>query len=1634
MQYYSGSQSAKPLLLVCSLIFLIALVIPGATAVAKITAIEYEGTGLVKVGTQYFIIPDTVVDGVLRFTVDEDTTALVIDIAGLDQRLTDSLANTISTNRCEENVCSIPVEFFAKKGSTKKLSWTWADVGGRANTVTSTIGFDTVAPKLDTIGTGTCKVDCAVKSGSNVIVAYFTEAGLGMNPATTKLITPDGTVSATSCERVSCKFNVELTTGAEGDVEFSIDPVSTDRAGNKVTGADKKFNLVVDNVKPRILGITVKQGSSVVPIITGPFTVAIKVSDESAVTGFIDARDVTGSAEKVELKCANGTCQAELKPKLAQGAKTVSISIVDAAGNTESAERTVSIARLVDGTPGTYSTTVKMSPDTIDVNAASLFTTKTFMEVSLIPEEGGEVAFVRATKCGFKVGTQNAPLALQQTAPTIFGASTDTPVLALNIKPIGTNLDARSGTLIITCELEVRSYSNGELLKNATKVNATGRLQIISNPLAPAKVKVLQKEAAERQLKIDKAIGGINKAYSAGRTFCELYQTGHQVQSVLGGVTSTFAGIGNFWAPAKIVARGAEQGGKAIAKPMAKLEKANNGKKFCNMLTCSAPGLANEQISDFMTFGLDGNNNKGRSDKIAKFMTGDNNGNSNAFLDPYKSLPIALTQACVPAVMHHLNTWRSIECSYSQCIQKDVPTGVPVTVCRQERQFQLCTKVTGSVFYITPFGALQMLRDRVVKYLSDPVLQGSLIIYESCFKLSEGNEAAMVASGSCRLYRGIKNANNYAQSVSGIVQAAKAFQSPKDCTVSTAFEDPYFNQADPEAYCTSSFCTSGPYVGYPASTTTGFESGGKDQEDIPIVEIKTQYAVIVPQSGSPSNNANQVKAAGGSLLDRDEQKRVAATITDPKVRAEFEKGTIAFMKVDEKVVAADHRENIARGVSQIAANTELFKDSNAMKDIQDKIDTNRAEIAKLKAPQATPDIKLPDPKTIAISDSVVGSTQPVINTRGFPVFAVPKPEEVKVPDVKSQNPVIDHLAEVKNSLPRGKTGDINQVSKLVPSTLSYGMGPVESIRYIDNTNGGMMTQYDAVVIYKSGDVIALSGEVIDNKWVIKSTIGEAKGSSAVIKELTLTGEIGSKIAIGESKFTRSGSTERKVGESQPDPTKKETPPPAVKTADTPAQQKAAMEAWIDINIRDASLKKEMLTDIKTESLKTNPNYVSLSTTLKTKADNYIATSAVTKNGIPAPPVPGASDQVVNTQMELVEWAKKQGITSDELYAAFADNGANQENIANGDPAGVKAAMYEAAKTLAAKQAVRKELLQGTWTLARAEQANKEEAQKYVKNVAEAKVKLYADDLVKFRPDLDEAAKTILVADYQKKVNEIMAADTSATQKDLSLTAAAKEFEEKNIKPQRDAALKERQAQDLKNEREKREVADYIKRSRKGSGEKFIDSLGFGLQTSSTVSMLSNFGFAKGLRGATTWPWEEDLTVGGDWAQKFSEEVCLGTSARRSPESLTINTNGQVGLTFNAVRVTSVEQRIVDALNELSKLDEELGVSVPPAELTEVPKFRYIISGRIATMPLEDESEEPITYALTLDGSEGRSNRLAENSLQPGATVSWSGASRIKLESTTRYDRVCVEFSVPIKTLYPRSEIDGNEACLPIGDN
>lgn len=94
----------------------------------------------------------------------------------------------------------------------------------------------------------------------------------------------------------------------------------------------------------------------------------------------------------------------------------------------------------------------------------------------------------------------------------------------------------------------------------------------------------------------------------------------------------------------------------------------------------------------------------------------------SGYMNPKDSIVLSILTFCVPGIIYNLEKYRQIKCQYIDCLQNEVPQGIPISACDAVQSQETCKYFVGEIFKIFPFTAFfDYYMSAIKDMLSDPL-------------------------------------------------------------------------------------------------------------------------------------------------------------------------------------------------------------------------------------------------------------------------------------------------------------------------------------------------------------------------------------------------------------------------------------------------------------------------------------------------------------------------------------------------------------------------------------------------------------------------------------------------------------------------------------------------------------------------------------------------------------------------------------------------------------------------------------------------------------------------------------------------------------------------------------------------
>ncbi len=376
---------------------------------------------------------------------------------------------------------------------------------------------------------------------------------------------------------------------------------------------------------------------------------------------------------------------------------------------------------------------VQCSPRAIDRSVTTLINTKAYCRVTLAPFGAGDQSIVSTrlgdlSQCGPAEAVTGSVAEMQLF--NAFAGSRE-PVIALLLERKDFQNELR-----FTCPLQILSRVGNRVTAFPETENVTLTLQFYNQPLGELSTN-LDKEIDEEIEKAQdslKWVGILQKFADIASKICQIKNLIANLLLLKDTLLALVGRVAKSLVPHPVAFKIDTLRAAACGGPVSSGESFLRDKvfpyvdKFCDFMNCQhtaakpASGLLGivPQLGGAGLGGMCSNIQSG----VNSFVTGSGGTIGNVPkgdlpkggydvsslgqpIDTKESLVWSLACLCVPGIIHNLNKYRQIQCEYGLCLAREVrEKGVPISFCKDQKEYMTCNFVMNQVFNAIPFTAL----------------------------------------------------------------------------------------------------------------------------------------------------------------------------------------------------------------------------------------------------------------------------------------------------------------------------------------------------------------------------------------------------------------------------------------------------------------------------------------------------------------------------------------------------------------------------------------------------------------------------------------------------------------------------------------------------------------------------------------------------------------------------------------------------------------------------------------------------------------------------------------------------------------------------------------------------------------
>jgi len=287
-----------------------------------------------------------------------------------------------------------------------------------------------------------------------------------------------------------------------------------------------------------------------------------------------------------------------------------------------------------------------------------------------------------------------------------------------------------SDELIIPCTFKVMSYIYGRALPNPEIENVNVTVNYYQNPLGEVGDEVQGEidEIKDSWLVEAEWLDIVEDILIFSEAICKAMKILNDINTVwTAGVDVINNCCYTVYASAACCPLKASQGAATSASKNAldSVYKGAGGKgmnKFCRVINCQLWNIK------------DGDAAKSAWDSWVDWAAETSGSNRGYFgnVKPEDSLILSIVFLCLKGVIYNLQKARQIDCRYAYCLEQ-TSSGVPVSLCVQQRAFALCKYVFNQIFNLIPFAAvISDIAEAIGRALANPWVMGEIALKATC--------------------------------------------------------------------------------------------------------------------------------------------------------------------------------------------------------------------------------------------------------------------------------------------------------------------------------------------------------------------------------------------------------------------------------------------------------------------------------------------------------------------------------------------------------------------------------------------------------------------------------------------------------------------------------------------------------------------------------------------------------------------------------------------------------------------------------------------------------------------------------------------------------------------------------------
>ena len=594
--------------------------------------------------------------------------------------------------------------------------WAQDRLGNNATkTFAGSLQIDNDRPKVTFIGTDkTFDQVSYIKNGINNFVVNIEETGSGFENdynyqggtgkgVVINLVDIGGppNVALSECSPSwICNGTIEIPSSKNGTIY--LNPLLTrDDVGNTASGLTSG-EVRVDNTPPKIHNIVILSDTTG-SLVRQDDTVSVfaNISDETPVTAILDISQVIGGDPNISTSCEGGICawpsvgtasaSSSLGSLGEQSLRNVPVkfTFVDLVGNMAKNTSKVDILIQENATPNYWTVLesgINLRPSSVDPTTTTLIPQVVWAQIPLQGRDDVEPLFQ-------EVGCGGDGMEFMSGEPELRGGISKSPFLRFTLAQRSfkneRNIELECNMTIIS-----KRFTRNRVFLSLPEVETfTITIPFSNLPLgqiSPAVQAKIDSARNDKMVKLSEKLSGIEKILSYANAVCKINQLINSISSLWASVNVLISAFSGGLTSADLSVKRQQK-----AQDIYQIEIFKTFQKWCAALGCGPEGKL-RLFGDWY--------DKFRQDfKWDVKPGGVRLGTAELPASTDNSLIFSVATMCIPGIIENLKKYKEIQCQYIDCLQNQVPQGLPIAVCSEQRRFQECMYTYGQIFELIPF-------------------------------------------------------------------------------------------------------------------------------------------------------------------------------------------------------------------------------------------------------------------------------------------------------------------------------------------------------------------------------------------------------------------------------------------------------------------------------------------------------------------------------------------------------------------------------------------------------------------------------------------------------------------------------------------------------------------------------------------------------------------------------------------------------------------------------------------------------------------------------------------------------------------------------------------------------------------